>query len=546
MKQIRKADIYFMSIEFIIDPQQTLKYFAFYLSHFAFMILLYFLISPALAQDNDLKSIYESRKIQAEFLVQMSEETDSLLYYYVREAEYFAQQDEYQIATDLLDQAINYLSSTADTLSSGDINFLDLIKPLTAGPAVKSQSPGNWQITTEVGTDYSRNEYELSFLESDSLILEQINNPFLALRISRNHSSGQKWLNFYNYTRVDREIFQTSFYMAMESMGYKKNWRIEGHTNWFWLLEENSGTFWENGIRLFWNYLLTSRNRFYFQANLRSKLYLPSSETYRNIFDSDLYFAFRHSFQILHWLELSVRPRRYTESQTDGTHYSQINTQLEYNNRLDFNQYLMGRINHYYRDFRNSILDDEYSNQYQSIRPSLEAEYPVLFPFGVEARMEGDLRLYQNPDLTYSDYTYKILNVQLKYYFNVYNAVGVGYLYEVETHSSDNPSESAAVELEDFHAQGISLSFEILHIKGLMISLNYGYLLRTFPNAGIDDILGIYSNRRIHSLQLFGFIPLSSRWQFQFFTNYDNDKDRDHENNDNLNTLFNASFLYQF
>ena len=69
MKQIRKADIYFMSIEFIIDPQQTLKYFAFYLSRFVFMILLYFLISPALAQDNDLKSIYESRKIQAEFLV---------------------------------------------------------------------------------------------------------------------------------------------------------------------------------------------------------------------------------------------------------------------------------------------------------------------------------------------------------------------------------------------------------------------------------------------------------------------------------------------
>jgi hypothetical protein len=490
--------------------------------------------------------MFESRKIQTEFLLEKSVLTDSLPYYYLKEAEFFAQQQEYQIATDLLDQAIEYLTSTPDTLFLKESEFTDLIEPLTEGPALKSVTPDSWQVTTEVGTDYSRTEYELSFLESDSLILEQINNPFLALRFSRNHSTGQKWLNFYNYTRVDREIFQTSFYMAMESMGYKRNWRIEGHTNWFWLLEDSSGTFWENEIRFLWNTLLTSRNRIYFQTNLRSKLYLPSSETYRNIFDSEIYLALRHHFQILHWLELSVRPRRYSESQTEGTYYTQINTQLEYNNRLDFNKYLIGRINHYFRDFRNSIVDDDYSNQYQSIRPSLEAEYPVLFPFGIEARIEGDLRSYQNPDLTYSDYTYKILNAQLKYYFNVYNAVGLGYLYEVETHSSDNASESSAVELENFDAQGISLSLEILHAKGLMISLNYGYLLRTFPNAGGDDILGIYSNRRIHSLQLFGFIPLSRRWQFQFYANYDNDQDREKENNDNLNTLFNVSFLYQF
>jgi hypothetical protein len=160
--------------------------------------------------------------------------------------------------------------------------------------------------------------------------------------------------------------------------------------------------------------------------------------------------------------------------------------------------------------------------------------------------MESDLRSYQNPDLTYSNYNYRILNAQLKYYFNVYNAIGVGYLHEEENHSSEDPAESAAVDLEDFYAQGISLSLEILHIKGFMISLNYGYLLRTFPDGGDDDILGIYSDRRIHSLQLFGLIPFSRHWQFQFFANYDNDQDRHHENNDNLNTLFNASFLYQF
>jgi hypothetical protein len=80
----------------------------------------------------------------------------------------------------------------------------------------------------------------------------------------------------------------------------------------------------------------------------------------------------------------------------------------------------------------------------------------------------------------------------------------------------------------------------------LMISLVYQYAIKTYPNAGNQDFLGIYSNRRIHSIQGFGYIPLSHHWQFQFFANYDNDRDRDRESNDNFSTLLNASIVYNF
>ncbi|UCF64205.1 MAG: hypothetical protein JSW33_16860 [bacterium] len=513
---------------------------------FTFILLSSGLLYPSFTQNSDLKTAYESRKVQLDFLIETVQLTDSLIYYYVNEAEYFARQEEYQIATDLLNEAIDFLSMKPDTADVSELDFLDLITPWAKNLSISDQPRNPWQFTAEMGTDFSRNEYELSFLESDSLILEQLNNPFLAMRISKSYSRAQNWLNFYNFTRIDQDLLQTSFYLAMESMEYKKNWRIEGRTDWFWLLQENSGTFWENELRLYWNYLLTSRNRLYLQSNLRSKIYFPSNETFRNIYDGELYIAIRHHFRTLHWLELSVRPRRYLENQSEGSHYTQLNAQFAYNNRLDYNRYLIGRFNYYLRDFRNSFYTDNYTNQYQSLRPSLEAEWPVIEPFGLEGRFELDKRSYQNPDLTYSDYLYTYFNLQLKYYFNVYTAFGIGYLLETEDHLPDDSSESPVINLEDSRSRGISVSMDILQMKGLMISLNYGYLLRTFPNAGTEDILGIYSNRRIHSLQLFGFCPLNRHRQFQFYANYDNDQDRDHDNNDNLNTLFNISLLYQF
>ena len=504
------------------------------------------LLPSAHSQDTNLESIYESRKVQLQFLLNQSSLQDSLVDSYLKEADYFAKQEEYNLATDLLNVAIDYLTLIPDTSYSGDIIFSDLLMPLVGENSYMEPVLNPWQMTAEVGTDFSRNEYELSFLESDSIILEQINNPFLALRLSRSISQAQRWLNFYNFSRIDQDLFQTSFYLAMESMGYEKNWRIEGRTDWFWLLQESSGTFWENELRLYWNHLLTSRNRLYLQSNLRSKIYFPSNETFRNIFEGEVEASIRHHFRILHWIEISVRPRGYQESQSAGSHYTQLNAQFEYNNRADYNRYILGRIDYYYRDFKNSIYTENYTNQYQSIRPSLETEWPFWGPWGIKGHLEGDRRSYQNPDVTYSDYLYTYVDLQLKFYFSAYHAVGIGYLSEMENHLSDDAAESSIVDLEDFHSNGVSFSVEILQMKGLMLSLNYGYLLRTFPYAGNDDILGIYSNRRIHSLQLFGFLPFGRHWQFQFYANYDNDQDRDHENNDNLNTLFNLSLLYQF
>jgi hypothetical protein len=507
-------------------------------------ILIQFNLAPA--DDPESKDLYESRKLQIEFLVQQTSPDSILLSDILMEADYFAQEGEYQIALDLLDAAIQNTELTVSNPDSVNLTFSDLIDPLKFDFDDERQSTSYWDISTEFGTDYSRNEYELSFLESDSLVLEELNNPYFSLRLARSRSYQNKWLNFYNHNRIDKDLIQTSFALALESIDYEQNWRIEGRTNWFWFLEQNQGTFWENEARLNWNKLLNSQNRFYVQTNLRSKIYFPDNETYHNLFDGDVHLALRHNYKVLHWLDISVRPSQYVEFSREGLVYSQVQSQIEYYNRTDYNQYFIARFKHYFRDFSSSTITEDYKNQYHSLRPAVDFEWPVIFPFGLSGQTDWDFRKYKTPDLTYSNFDYRRINLMMKFYFDVYNSIGIGYIHEQENHSAANDSEASSVDLEDFYSHGFSFSLDILQLRGLMISLGYSYVLRTYPSAGDQDILSIYSNRKIHNMQAFGYFPLFRQWQLQFFISYDNDRDRSRENNDNLSTLFNVSLQYHF
>jgi len=512
------------------------------------MVVLYILFKTASVQSQvaESKNLYESRKLQIEFLLQQSPKDSLTLTEFLLEANYFAQEGNYQIALELLDLALENTELGNDQGDTVNTTFDELINPLKFELRNEKQPANNWDITSEIGTDYSRNEYELTFLESDSLILEELNNPYFSVRLSKSRSFQNKWFNFYNYSRIDADLFQTSFALALESMDYEQNWRLEGRTNWFWFLDQEQGTFCENEAHLNWNKLLRSSNRFYIQTNLRSKVYFPDTETYHSLFDGDVRAALRHNFQILHWLDFSVRPSQFIEFSSDGLVYSQVQSQMEYHNRADFNKYFIARASHYYRDFKSSAITTDYKNQYHSFRPNLDFEWPFIAPFGIAGQADWDLRWYNIPDITYSNFNYRRINLMTKFYFDVYNSLGIGYIREQEDHSTDNSTEAPSVDLEDFNSDGISVSLDILQLKGIMISLGYSFVLRTYPNAGDQDILTIYTNRKIHNLQAFGFVPFSQNWQLQYFISYDNDRDRDRENNDNMSTLFNVSLQYRF
>jgi hypothetical protein len=64
------------------------------------------------AQTEDPKDLYESRKLQLEFLLQESHKDTQATAVILEEAEYFAREGDFQIAMDLLDMALEVLADS--------------------------------------------------------------------------------------------------------------------------------------------------------------------------------------------------------------------------------------------------------------------------------------------------------------------------------------------------------------------------------------------------------------------------------------------------
>ncbi len=498
--------------------------------------LIFFLLilaSNGLTEKGTSREIFESRRMQIEFLLQDSTHADSLIFDLLDEADYFARQNMYDLATDLLDQAMELFSSD-NNLPSGEFS-------VTGPPTIANGYGSDWLMSIEASTDYSRSEYEISFTESDSIILEELHQPYSAIRISHSLYSGSRTLNLMNYSRIDETLFQVSFGLSLGSSDNHKNWRIEGHSGFFWLLQELSGNFWENELNLFYARQFQAGNTVYFATRSRYKRYFPDTRSYQNLLDIQTDLSFRHYFHFLHWMELLVNPSIFQENRPEGLKYRQLHLQVNYHALQQYNRYLNLKLNYFLRGFKSEYPAE---NQYYSFQPVMEIEIPLLSPFGIQGYAEWDIRKYRQTDITYSDFTFGSFNARLKVYLTPVTSFGAGMAYEYQRNRTDYLEQQSLVTQEDYQARGWIVSADILNLNGLMLSITYQQTLRYYPNAGAADFLGIYTNRNIHSLLGFAQIPLSGRLKLEFFANYDSDRDRDRPNNDHLNTIFNFSVRY--
>jgi len=523
-------------------------------SVFAVLGILIFLspvtdILPAVVAQNrpspDAREVYLSRKSQLDFLLEQTQPADSLPFFLKKEAEYFASGKDWLTALNLIDQAIN-ICRPAKSDSGRSESVLPAFAGGDNGSSVLEAQPGNWQWAVEFGSDYSRQEYEMNFIESDSVVLEQLNNPFAGIRISRSGVLLNRSYRTYNYLRGDRELLQAGADFNLESADFNRYWRLEAQSSLFWLHRDNRGSFWENQFLGSWNFPVSPKNSLALNSQLRYKLHFPSDSAYGDISSGEAGAAFRRYLGLLSWVQIGIRPSFYREAQDLGLRYTQLESRLDLEHRRDFNKYLRLQASYYLRNFQSRQTTGEYKNRYHSLHPTLDAEYPVIHPFGLANRVEWESRWYRNPDLSYSDFYFTSLSSEIKYYFGDFNSIGAGYVYELEHHFTHNSEDRALVEQENYDAKGFVLSVDLMNFSGFLLSIYYQYTLRIYHNAGEIDLLGYYSNRRIHTVQGIGYVPLTRRWQLQFFANYDNDRDREREANDNFSTIFNLGLIYKF
>ncbi len=500
-----------------------------------------FLYTPLLSsQENSAQEIYQSRKMQADVLIGNIFLSDSLVIQLIEEAEYFADQHSYELAIDFLDQAINLVLETP-SIEPQTKHSTEIGPDMNIVPA--DHYSNRWQTDLEAGTDYSRSEYELSFIETDSVILEEIHHPYTAIRLSRNNIQGNRFIDYYGYGRIDRSLMQASLALSTGNSNIRNNWRFNSSSDLFWLLDENSGNFWENEIGFFFSRHYASSRSIQLSTNWRYKFYFPVEETYQDLLDGRFQFVLRQTFSWLHWAEILLQPSLYRESRIQGLRYYQIQITPHYQYMNQYNQYIDLTARFYYRNFESN---DYGGGKYNSIQPRIETETPLVGPFGIQLFGEWERRLYGQPNLIYPDFHRGSFEIQGKLYLSPLLTFGTGYLYEYESNRVDSPEEQDLAMQENFKASGWVISIDWTRLDGTILSIAFRHSNRDYPHAGSQDFLGIYTNRRVFSIQGLGYFPLSRSWKFQFFINYDGDRDRDRDNNDHFTTIFNAGFVYSF
>ena len=496
------------------------------------------------------RNLYENALLQVENLMLIYSMPDSLVFYLLSDAKNFAAGNHWHDGYEILKTIISIYGENSDPEVNKSESLIGNAVPDNAGiptPPRNIEYP-TFPFQLEIGVDYSLQEFELSFVENDSTIVEELQNPYVGFLFSHDHLVGNNPVSFHHRFRLDDQFIYYSLFGSYQSDKPGGQNRLDFESYYYHQAATEYSDFIDGQLRYTFSKSDYAKRLFYLNLRGRYKAYFQQDSLNNNIFSTALNGYYEHFFDLNNSFYLNVIPDFYKEQEDLGLSYFQTRAAAFYRMRRNFNQYFEIGSEVVYRAFKDDFSDEEYHNKYFSLEPRLEGELSLNSSWGVGFKLEMEKRSYQIPNDVNPNFIYIAGEGVLKYYWEDFKSLGAGYFYERQSHSVDDAATAALVEQEDFYTYGLIVDSEIMNLAGLLLNLEYRLSLRTYPNTDASGSLfyNYYSDRFIHSINAFGWIPMGNRWQVQLFANYDNDQDRDNEQNDNRSTILNLGLIYKF
>jgi hypothetical protein len=496
------------------------------------------------------RNLYQAAFLQVENLLLRYSGADSLFLDLLADAQSLATQQNWRDGREILN-AILELSEADSAVEDSEVHSKKsdnsaLANIYSSGGLSLSMPNTTPQFQIESGVDYSLQEFEIDFLENDSVLVEELRNPYLNVAYYQPVVIGKQWFLVNHRLRLDNQYFNYNFFVSLERKAGNRVFRLELDENYFHNQTADGANFLDSRLSLFYGNPYDYQNRWYVNLRGRYKSYTEPTTLASNILSVDMTAYYEHLFTATHSAYFFWMPGFYRESQVSGYRYFTNRVAGFYRIWENYNRFLEVGGEATYQTMENVIDEEPYQNAYWSFQPRGQVELPYNKFLGVEARILLESRKYRTADAISPDLTYINLQGMQKFYLGDLSSLGTGYYWEKQTHRVEVASDLGFAEQADFTSHGLALSGEYLSLTGVLFTAEYRLYWRSYPNAEYSVISSFYSNRFVHSLSLFGWIPLTRRWQVQMFANYDNDQDRDNERNDNRNTLLNLGIIYKF
>ncbi len=449
----------------------------------------------------------------------------------------YAESSDFDVASVFLEQIVSKIK-TEHTIAAPEAD-----KSLN----MNSEHYDRFEWMVRSGIDFNRQEFEINYVENDSLLIEEIQKPFIGLetRYWLFRKPGGAGLIIKNNFRYDEESLEETLEIRHIFSGLNLN----GYTEVGFSYDRNNvyedlGYLETSGIQyLSWN--ITPEYQLQLDNTTRYKKYKNSSESIpdfvKNTLSLNLYHFNRSGRSINYY---------YNADLNESLKYSN-NDFLEQNFKLSLGDWLTNsfnnelslgfRHNRYEYSFDGSVTH----NQSRVFSAGTEAGFLLMKNWFWESKYVLDYKNYSQKSGQEPDYVRHQFESVLKKYSNDNFDFQMGYLFESRHHFNKGNAGEVYVDEQNYTGHGVISGIDYTGKENTFISLSASYTWRRYPYAQ-DAALSVYSDRNVLSLFLIGQIPVSGNVVANVFASYDNDQDKDRDRNDTRSAFFTFEIEYKF
>jgi len=417
-------------------------------------------------------------------------------------------------------------------------------KPVVSTPHLSSPArsdPADWRIVS--GIDFNRQEFEMGFLQTDSVLNEQLSKPFVGIELKKNlQNSTKSNFNLFSHIRYDKENFtgglnlNGNFYFETIHLNLQAGALYDRNSLYpeFTFLEGNSrqDVLWQISR----NWEMRSENY------LRYKKYKQPSQDIPDFVNDLLRVDINYNQKFIFVSEIN-----YNESQNyDNNDYLEKNLYLQsfgrFFKRLRINFRGGIRLNR----FAYSLQDSTIHNKSRSVFTDLQSILPWGSSWRWKLEWHTKFKNFEKVSEQDADYQQHQIRSLLRRQLFTYFSWEAGYLGELRKYKEFTGAQGAYIREQNYYENGMILGMDYQNFNNLFISFSASYGLRRYPQAVTDADFSLYNNRNILNINLLMQIPILPRLDFNFLASYDNDRDLDSDENNTRSSIFSAEIQYQF
>lgn len=425
-----------------------------------------------------------------------------------------------------------------------------LQQQILSAPSEKQENNGHsnpFSFTISSGIDFNRQEFELDYIESDSVLAEQIKKPFAALELSaRLSGTEENGIHLGAAVRGDKE--STASRIQLFALG--QNNAFEYRVDAAYLYDFNRAypdfTFSELNSRQKASWKISSAWFFRADNETRYKKYKAPSRTTPNFIkntlraSSDYFTARGNTFSLIYTADfnesIDYSNNDYFEQDMGIGGFTRIskNAGLQYG--------LTGKTKYFVYAMNDSVL----SNRARSLSAQFQTDVVLNTSMNWRVEYDGQYKHYGKQTEQDPDYQLHMLSNTLKFALSRNFNLSTGAQIEYKKHFTFPGAETAYIEEQNYTGAGILLGMEYYRYEGMLISLEGAYMQRRSPHALSESWSGVNNNRSVFSFNLILQIPFADQFSFNAYASYDNDRDLDSDAGNTKSSFFSAEIQYTF